>query len=403
VVSIVTTRRLDDAATGTATGTVNEPTVATSGRRILVTGNWFASRSTDGGATWSQLSPFTEFPEDRGPFCCDQIAHYVRSHRLWVWLLQYVAVGPSNVYRLAVSATGASGTWDTWDIAPTDLDPTWTDVWLDYPDLAVSDGHLWVSCNVFDASDRWRAAAVVRLRLDNLVARTALAPEVWTTRSAGSLRFIQGAGDTMWFASTSAGSARLRVFAWPDAAATVSSWSVPVSAWTASGYSSRGPGGAEWLSRADWRVTAAWRSRGQLGFAWTAGPRTGRPHPYVKVVRLDEATVTLHDEPDLWSQTGAWAYPAAAPNGRGDVGIAAFFGGPTHPAHAVGMLDETTATWSMALTATSTHGPAQASWGDYLVVRPHPRSTTRWMASGFTLQGGTDRRFVEPLVVEFGP
>jgi hypothetical protein len=403
VVRIVSTTVLDDAATGFQTGTVGEPAVAVSGRRVLVTGNWFASRSTDAGATWTPLDPFTELPPAAGGFCCDQLVHYVRSRRVWVWFLQYSARSGANVVRIAVSRTGAPGSWTWWDLAPTDVDPAWRDLWFDYPDLAESDEHLWLTLNVYDRGDRWQRAVVLRFPLDDLVGRGELTRRSWSTTTAGSLRLVQGAGSTMWFTSHSTDNRRLLLFSWDDGSTQVRSWSVPVSRWSEGPYSSRGPGGREWLSRVDGRITGAWRGGGVLGVLWTAAPRAGRPHVYVRAVRVDEATMQVRDEPDLWSPHGAWAYPAAAVNRRGQVGVAAFFGGPSHPAHAVGVLDERTLAWRTAVTATSTHGPLQGKWGDYLTVRPHPSRTTSWVASGYTLQGGTDRRNVDPHVVVFRP
>ena len=191
------------------------------------------------------------------------------------------------------------------------------------------------------------------------------------------------------------------MFSWADDAAALSSWTVPVGPWNATNYQSNGPGNAPWLARADDRITGAWRAKGKLGFMWSAASRPGRPHPYVRCVRIDEATLTVVDEPDLWSANGAWAYPAAAPNTRGDVGVSAFFGGPTHPAHAVGRLDDQLGTWETMITATSTHGPDRGKWGDYLVCRAHPTKRTAWIASGFTLNGGNDRAFVDPRYVVF--
>ena len=162
MVTITSNLALDDAATGTQTGTVGEPTVGASSSTLFVTGNWYATRSTDGGATWSLLDPFTEFPADRGMFCCDQIVRYLPTQRLWVWLLQYSKSGRSNIFRLAVSRSAASGTWRWWDVAPADLDPAWTDVWFDFPDLGVSSKNVWLSFNQYDANDHWVRAGVIR-------------------------------------------------------------------------------------------------------------------------------------------------------------------------------------------------------------------------------------------------
>ncbi len=51
--------------------------------------------------------------------------------------------------------------------------------------------------------------------------------------------------------------------------------------------------------------------------------------------------------------------------------------------------------------AVSTHSPPDRSWGDYITVRPHIRRSTSWVVSGFSLQGGSSRRHIEPEVVTF--
>ncbi len=339
---------LGDEATGVQTGTVGEPSIA-------------ANTS-------------------------DQVVY--RVGRLWVWLLQYIEQGGANILRIAVSRTGLSGSWRWWDLAPSDLDPSWTGVWFDYPDVGLTDEHLWLTSNVFDTQDRWVRAVIVRHPIAALGHSGPLPRQHWSTTAAGSLRCVAGAQDTMWFGSTDSWSWAVRVFAWPDASTSVTEWSVPVSPWARRGIDSNSPGGAPWLSRCDDRVTGAWRADGRLGFLWTSGPIGSRPQPFVRAVTLDEASLQVVDEPDLWSNVGAWAYPAAAPNNRGDVGMVACYGGPTHPMMAVGALSER---------------DGGGKWGDYLTIRPDPRTRTGWVAAGYTLQGGSDRRNVEPRVVRFIP
>lgn len=400
---IVRTVVLDDDATGEQTGTVGEPTVALSGTRVMVVGNWFASRSTNGGTSWTFVDPFTAFPSAAGGLCCDQVVHYCSSRRIWIWLLQYSEVDGNNVVRIAVSSSGAPGTWFWWDLAPTDVDPSWNGQWFDYPDVAESADQLWISFNIYDRFDRWRRAIVLTFALDDLADRGSLARRAWSTTDVGSLRFTQGAGTTMWFAGHSIDNRELLVFSWPDGAPSVTEWSVPIRPWNEDEYSSLGPGNGEWLARLDGRITAGWHHDGVIGFAWTASPEMGRPHPYIRAARIDTATMRLLDEPDLWSESGAYAYPAACPNGRGDIGMTACFGGPTHPAHVVAHLDARTRTWSAVIAASSTHAPQQGKWGDYLSIRRDPARTTYWVASGFVLSGGRDRRNVQPQLVTFRP
>jgi hypothetical protein len=391
---------LDDAATGVQTGTIGEPSLAVSGSSYLVTGNWYASRSTDQGGTWTFVDPFVEFPGDRGRFCCDQVVH--RAGRWWLWLLQNEAVRGANVLRLAASSTGAPGTWHWWDLAPTDLDPSWTGVWFDFPDVAVTDRHVVVSANLY-AGEQWRRAVVVRYPRSALGRRAALPREHWSTTEVGSLR-LASHGTTLWAGASDASRGSLVVVRWPDGSPDVTSRTVRVGAWNDSAFDSTGPDGSPWLSRCDDRVTAAFATATEVGFGWSSGRRSGRPQPFCRFAILDASTLKVRAEPDLWSATGAWAYPATAVSRAGAVGLAAYFTGPTQPALAVGVLGGTGASraWSMTTAATSTHPPARGTWGDYLTVRAHPTRRTSWVAAGCVLDGGSDRRFVEPKVVVFG-
>jgi hypothetical protein len=119
------------------------------------------------------------------------------------------------------------------------------------------------------------------------------------------------------------------------------------------------------------------------------------------VARINAANKTLLDQPDLWSANAAWAYPAAAANSVGVAGFTAFYGGgATHPSHVVG-LKNAAAGWSTAFSKVGTHSPPQQSWGDYLSCTPYSPDGTQWVASGYTLQGGTNRANIEPRFVHF--
>jgi hypothetical protein len=398
-ITLVQNIGLDDAATGVRTATVNEPTAAANRLQLMMTGNWFASTSIDGGAHWTLVDPFTRFPASAGGFCCDQIVLYNPRYRIWLWLLQYIAIpNGNNIIRLAVCRDTAFGSWYYWDFAPRNLNAAWTTMWFDYPDMAYTNDNLFVSSNAF-IGNAWQRAVVFRFPLATLAAGTSLGYRWWTTTNNGSLRLCRGAGSTMYFGSHNS-STQIRVFQWPDNATNVTSTDVNVRAWSGGAYSAPGPGNVNWLVRADGRITGASVGAGVIGFMWTANRDGSHPLPFVRVARLNESSKTLVDEPDIWSNISAWAYPAAAPNAGGQVGISAFYGGgPRHPAHVVGV--RTATAWDTVLTKTSTHGPPDQSWGDYLSCVAHYPTTTNWVASGYTLQGGTDRRNIEPRYVEF--
>jgi hypothetical protein len=142
-------------------------------------------------------------------------------------------------------------------------------------------------------------------------------------------------------------------------------------------------------------------SGSRAGFLWTAAARTGRPMPYVKGALVDTTTRALVEEPEIWNQASAFAYPAACPNASGVLGVSLFFGGGSrHPSHVVGFRDG--AEWRLVITRTGTNGPLNGAWGDYLSCRRFAPGSSEWVASGFTLQGGTNRQNVEPQYVHFG-
>ena len=72
-INLIDNVALDDTATADATSTVGEPSLGVAGDSIFVTGNWYASRSTDNGGQWDHVDPFTTLPSAAGGFCCDQV------------------------------------------------------------------------------------------------------------------------------------------------------------------------------------------------------------------------------------------------------------------------------------------------------------------------------------------
>lgn len=397
---------LTDADTGGHTATIGEPTVANNGREILYTGNWYATRSLDDGASWDFLSPFNYLPPASGGFCCDQVALYDHSRDLTFWLLQYIVDGNTNTLRLAVKrgATLGNNSWYWWDLRPADVDGAWTDVWFDYPDLALSNDYLYLTANVFTSPQEvWERSVVFKFPLDDLASATQMTYRVWNTTAFGNLRCVQGARDTMYFAAHT-GLDQIRVWTWGEESNQLAISDVDVTAWTEGTYTAAGPDGNNWLGRADGRITGAWAGGGVLGFMWTANASGSRAVPHVRVVRINEETKALIDEPDIWSSSTAYAYPAACPNDLGHVGITMFRSdaGAVHPSHVVGVLDDYSPSWSLLATRDGTHGPADGKWGDYLACRRHSPDGLTWMATGFTLRGGSNRINIEPRLVHFG-
>ncbi len=95
---------LNDTATSGATSQVGEPSVASNGSRLFVTGNWYASRSTNNGSNFTYVDPYNTTPSAAGGFCCDQLTLYDPRRNIWIWILQYRKTSSgSNVFRIAIS------------------------------------------------------------------------------------------------------------------------------------------------------------------------------------------------------------------------------------------------------------------------------------------------------------
>jgi hypothetical protein len=407
-VRIVRNTGLPDAATGVQTSNDNEPTAASFLNQVFATGNFFASHSTDGGASWTFVDPFTAFPFAAGGFCCDQMTLHERSRNLWVWVLQY-ATDPNgrNVFRLAVSTNGTPGSFVFWDFSPGTFSSAWaTNHMFDRPDIATANNNLYISYNVYQGGSVWQAALVFKISLDGL-ANHVLNYVYYTITTHGALCLARGATTEMfWMGAVQRNP--VRIFRWPDGpGAVMTSFEVSTpGTWIGSlvpgTYSSPGPGGAEWLRKLDSRPTAGWVTGNRVGFMWHALPNPARPQPWVKAIVVDANTRTVVAEPDLWNPGFAWAYPSTCPSVNGTVGLSVFMGGggSLHPRHVVGFLSGSQ--WVLAATRDSTNGPFNGVWGDYVSCATHDPNATEWVATGFTLQGGTGLQAIEPQYVQFG-
>jgi hypothetical protein len=392
-------------ATAGNTSTVGEPSVASNGDQIYYCGNWYAARSLDGAATWSYIDSANIFPPAASSVCCDQTMLYVPSHDLTVWLLQYFVKNRTNILRLAVKKGTGGAIYDfVYDLTPGAVDPAWAEQWFDYNSAAVSNNFLYVTSNVYTAAEpiRWARAIVFRIPLSVLATGGALTYDYLTTTTTRSLRCTQGATGTMYIGTQTANGV-LRVYTWPETSASATSVDVTVNPWGSGPYAAPGPDGHNWLTRATSRITGAFLAKGVIGFLWTSSAHASRPMPYIRVARLDAATKTVIDQPDIWSSSFAYAYPDAAVNDVGQVGVTMFRGGgPIYPSHLVGVWRDATNDWELTETKAGTNGPEDTKWGDYLTCRRHAPDGLIFAATGFTLQGGASPMNIEPRYVRFG-
>jgi hypothetical protein len=114
---------LSPSAFGLAIRMVAEPAVAAGDSVLWLTGNWFAARSTDAGATWTYANPYADFPT----FASDQDSVYDPHRRLFLWYrLGGLLPGRlENSFRLNVSSDGAAS-WCSYSLRPGEVDPAWS-------------------------------------------------------------------------------------------------------------------------------------------------------------------------------------------------------------------------------------------------------------------------------------
>jgi hypothetical protein len=400
--TLTTNVQINDVATHDTASHVCEPSTAKNGDVVFYTGNWFAALSINGGTTFKFVDPFTTFPNPPGMgFCCDQVVHYIKSIDTFVWLLQYTRDSSGkNIQRIAYATTAKAktGNWKFFDITPAMLG-LGAGIWLDFPDLADGANMLYMTSNCFSGGT-WKAAAVVRIKLSSFTSGTLSASRSVSTTHP-SLRVAQNCGTTAYFVAHNSTSS-LRVFTWKESSAAPTSNDVTVASWSNTGYSSVTPDGKNWLQRADGRHTGATLAGSELWFSWGSakGGANSRPNPFVQIARIKVTTMTLIENINLWDPNSAILYAGLNTNANDEVGASyTLGGGPRFPTHVVGIL---TGTRRQATTFTSTRGPADNKWGDYLTVRRNYPNQKLFCATGYSLQSGAGSSDATPNFTVFG-
>ena len=382
-----------------------ETQAATNGPIVFYSGNLFASFSTDGGASFTFVNPFTQFPTLDGGLCCDQTVIYDPTRDLMIWQLQYAQSPSTNKgsYRTAFAppASVPSAGWCVYEWNPGDFGfPSGRS--LDRPEVALSSNFVWYSANIYTEPDaKFERSVMWRIRLDPPVTCDSRAFEFFLGVPA-QFHFtpVQGATDTMYWANlqTFPTADSIRIYQWAEADSTPSSTDVAISLWpNARPRLCPGPDVLNWCRAADKRQASGWIANGVIGFMWSASQGTGAlgdfPFPYVHVARFNASTTpTLIDEPIIWNSGGAWIYPNVGVNDRGAIaGTLSFGGGVYFPYLTALILDDLTTAapppWEI-YGFTSSTGAGDDRWGDYYSSRRNGFNGNTWVISGQAVNAG---------------
>ncbi|MDX6490899.1 MAG: hypothetical protein QOD43_1144 [Gaiellaceae bacterium] len=404
-------------------GFIAEPDIATNGRRVMITWNDGAAFSNDGGRTFTFADPAKIFAPAHGGFCCDQSVVYDPRQDIWIWVLQYWADDSGNIIRLAI-AHGDSG-FDQRLFHQIDISPTtfgWSSTAeFDYPDAGLTDANFFLTVNAYDKND-YDGTLVLRIPLTDLAAASpTIANALHAKTDDSSAALAAGARDTMYFASH-VDTARLRLWGWPDSSTSITSYVITHTRYPYSPFlpyhcgRTGGPATGDWCERRlssgtptnDDRPTTAWVANGVIGVAWNAqqSRAQGFPYPFVMVVRIDEGTKSLIDEPFIWNRKYAFEYLDVTPNATGDLGGLVLEGGGRDYENCVAMARRANtgsrSPWLARLADPSDHDPTEAKAGDYLGASPASIGGNAWSGTCYTIHRGRGPQHVGIRFFSFG-
>lgn len=419
-IQVVLNTPLTQPAQKQTSSNVNEPSVSMVDDIVFFTGNWYASISTDGGQTFQFIDPNSMAQNDDPPnvtFCCDQVVNYIPKIDTFVWLMQYGPSTGDNIQRLAFATSDSikTGAWKIFDITTAMLDVP--GFFMDFPDLAVSSSHLYMTTNCFGPDNQTVGSGVVRISFDS-ISQGNPKVEKFVSMELFSLRVAQNCGDTAYFAAHR-DTSTLAVFSWPKGVAQPTSQDVAVARWLGTnGYISRTPDGRRWLDRADPRLTGATLAGNELWFSWGVDAGSNhRAQPFVQMARIKADDLSLIEDVNLFDTDSAICYGGLSTNANGEVGVSYTIGGAVFPSHVVGFMSGSR---TSVVTGKGDRAPVPDShghfdWGDYLTVRPvfrrsDPNDSTSavptglFAATGYSFLGNQDGGDVDatPRLVIFG-
>lgn len=412
---------ISDSGVGSST---NEPSAGNDRNAILFTGNWYTAYSSNNGIDFQFVDP-KALASPGTDFCCDQVvnASDENDHELVAWLLQY-AVSDTNTIRIATYQGRQDLLTSLSSLTPCvyDFDTSRlhlpSDRRLDYNAMETTDGWLYISSNVYSISKDSDGHATAhgsifwRLKLDDLTdgnCSLGYGFDYLADEDNQSLRFVTGAGSTMYWASHEDTGSTIRVYHIADSELTLHSTVKTLSDWSSSSYTCKVSDTAKHDPCADndSRIVAGWKGDGEIGFLWSAGKGGDFDWPYVRGARFKTSDLSLAGEIALYNDDFAIQNPSAGVNADGDVGVIFYrMGGSYHPSPRAFIVDSVTPSWSGVDTTgikTGKYSPDENRWGDYGSVSAYDGCSKTFLATAYTMEYGEDHsNDTQPRVVWFG-
>ncbi|MDP9240608.1 MAG: hypothetical protein M3O55_08235 [Actinomycetota bacterium] len=409
----VTRNNRNTRATAVA-NTLAEPGAANEGQKVFYTGNTFASKSSNGGVSWSAVA-LPAGPADASIACCDlDVLRVHNRDRIITSLLYTNAAQTNGVVRLFVRNDPLNAPLCTYTIDP---GGTADNLLPDYPHIAVSSNFLYLSTNSITGGS-WTGAQIRRFNLAQMSACGSVSFNTFTWTGAVGQRIltpVQGAKTIMYFGSNES-STQFRIFSWPESTTTITTGLRTVGLSNFVNPDCRGGvGNFDFIERSTAWSIAGFRLRGATGggkvtFWWPVGADANHPQAHLHGVSLAVSNLAVTAEPPVWNGGTCFSYPSVASNTAGDYGLTLAFGGQaggggTAAQGAVAVDDADSAGIffpSLLLTAQGTHNRSDARYGDYFTIRTNARCNQNWVATNYALlNGATTSAHVNARYIEF--
>jgi len=403
-----------------------EASLGVGGKYAFFTGNWFAARSTNGGRTWAYVNAYSGFSD----FCCDQRVDYDPARRMFMWLrmgsARTVSGNYENRFKLSISTNGAAS-FCTYTFTPRNVKSSWTNLWWDYPSMEHGADYLYLTWNLFNKSDKWKRSVVLRFPLDKLRSCSGFSYDYYYHDGWFTFTPVVGADHVMYWASnwptSKPQNKRIRIWKWKESESwkkirsttrTVSSWS-----FTNKKKAKCGSSSTNWLNRSDQRLVAGARyeisgvlGKKVLGWWWNVKAGGKFKQPYIEAAAFYEDNLKQvsgsKGRPYVWNSKTCLAYPAAAPNSRGDVGLVLNYstGSAKNPSIAFAIADDYVKAppgWTYYSVRRSNARPSNKKWGDYNTVRTFQPGGHAWVAAAHYIPGRSNcSRCSSPVFFVFG-
>lgn len=388
------------APSGALFSAIGEPSGDSAGHLRFHTGNWYAAVSSNTGATWNFVNPFTMFGSG---FCCDQVVIYDPGRNAWFWLLQY------NDGHLVLANSTDLVHWCSYTWRPASFGLTGE---LDYNDLALTTNYIYIVSNYFP-SGGGSGSIVARLPIDPQLTCSGFNYGWFARTDLGfTWKPVSGATDVLYWGTNWFGTlgSSFRVFKWAENSNTIF-WSDRTLG-TTFAFFNRNSGqncGSQdgvvknWCQFADSRVLGGARysdpsGTARLVFSFNAkqGGPFNLPYPYTERVHFREFDFAYIGSDRIYAGWSAFLFTSLATNSRGHIGMTTLFGGGTGTTHyfpggAILLNDDVSPyqPWNIGFNALGSGNACNDSGiyrsGDFLTTRAYRPTNTVFLGYDFVL------------------